>query len=207
MESRIFSIFLVLTLMSGAAIAADDAPVIDPNIDRREISESRINVDDFEFGVFAGVLNIEDFGSNSLTGLDFTYHINENFFSKISYGQSEGSDTSFERLSGGAELLTDEQREYSFYNLSIGYNLKGETFITQNLVFNSSTYVQLGAGSTEFGGDDRFTLSLGAGYRILLSDNFTVHIDMTDHIFDNDILGEELTTHNLAFSLGLSAFF
>jgi hypothetical protein len=34
-----------------------------------------------------------------------------------------------------------------------------------------------------------------------------LHVDMRDHIFDLDILGEELTTHNLELTMGLTFFF
>jgi len=182
-------------------------PVIDPNIARRQIDESLIDVDDFEIGAFVGVMNIEDFGTNSLQGVSLSYHINENFFGKIHYGQSTAGETSFERLSGGSQLLTSAQRDLTYYDVSVGYNLNGETFITNNTVFNSSFYLMLGAGNTEFGGDDRFTINVGAGYRVVLSDYFAVNIDMTDHIFDNDVLGIEKTTHNLSFSAGISLFF
>jgi len=187
--------------------ASDVDPVVDPSIARRDVDESLINVDDFEIGIFGGVMNIEDFGTNALTGASLSYHITENFFGKATYGQSKAGQTSFEQLSGGSQLLTPSQRELSYYDVSIGYNLNGETFVTRNTVFNSSTYLMLGVGSTKFGGDNRFTVNVGAGYRMILSDNFIVHIDMTDHIFDNDILGTKKSSHNLSFSTGISLFF
>jgi len=196
-----------ITQPSAKAEPSEVDPVVDPNIARRDVDESLINVDDFEIGVFGGVMSIEDFGSNALVGASLSYHITENFFGKASYGQSKAGQTSFEQLSGGSQLLTPSQRELSYYDVSIGYNLNGETFLTRNTVFNSSTYLMLGVGSTKFGGDNRFTLNIGAGYRMILSDNVIVHIDMTDHIFDNDILGTEKSTHNLSFTTGISLFF
>ncbi|MDP2562862.1 outer membrane beta-barrel domain-containing protein [Psychrobium sp. 1_MG-2023] len=226
MDHRFFSILLAVAtlLLPLTAVANTDLetktnainraankvvsePVIDPKIARRQVDESLIDVDDFEIGIFAGIMNIEDFGSNSLQGASLSYHINENIFAKAHYGQSTAGQTSFERLSGGSQLLTDEQRELSFYDVSLGYNFNGETFISQRTVFNSSLYLMLGFGSTEFAGDNRFTVNVGAGYRVILSDNFIVHVDMTDHIFDNDVLGVEKTTHNLAFTAGVSLFF
>lgn len=195
------------TLNDDDKAANIEVPLIDPDIERRDINESEINVDDFEFGVFGGVLNIEDFGTSSLLGAKLTYHISETLFTRLSYGQSTAGTTSYERLSGGSNLLTQDEREFRYYDLGLGYSLNGETFITKDLTFNSATYFLLGAGSTEFAGDSRFTVSFTAGYRILLSDNFTLHFDMTDHVFDSDILGAEKTSHNLAFSLGFSGFF
>jgi outer membrane beta-barrel protein len=196
---------LTLGFASSYSLAAE--PVVDPKIERTTITESQIDSDDFELGAFGGVISIADFSSSSLVGARLAYHISEDFFTEARYGVATAGETSYEKLSGGAKLLTDEERDYTFYELALGYNLKGETFISQNLTLNSAYYFMLGAGSTEFGGDDRFTLSLGAGYRLLLSDNFTLHLDMKDYVFESDILGTPETTHNLTFTLGISGFF
>jgi outer membrane beta-barrel protein len=110
-------------------------------------------------------------------------------------------------LSGGAPFLTDKERDYRYYNVSLGYNLNGETFFTDRWVLNSATYITLGAGSTEFAGDERFTVTLGAGYRLLLTDFFALHINMKDHLFNSELIGEEKTTHNIEYGLGATFFF
>jgi outer membrane beta-barrel protein len=74
-------------------------------------------------------------------------------------------------------------------------------------VFNSDFYLQAGAGSTDFGGDDRFTMTLGAGYRLLLTDWLIFRLDAKNHLFDSELIGPEKNTHNLAYSFGVSAFF
>ncbi|MGB0858933.1 MAG: outer membrane beta-barrel domain-containing protein [Pseudoalteromonas spongiae] len=215
MEIRYHGIFLTalatLALTFSAPSNANNeqqvSPVVDPQIARTDIEEAQIDSDDFEFGVYGGVISIADFSSTSLVGAKLAYHINEDFFSYFKYGTATAGETSYEKLSGGAKLLTDEERDYQLLDLGIGYNLKGETFVSQNLTLNSAYYFTLGAGTTEFGGDDRFTVSIGAGYRMLLNDFVTVQIDMTDYVFESDILGDPETVHNLAFTLGLSVYF
>lgn len=196
------------TYMTQTAWAQDPSVGdIDPNIERREISDFDIDSENVEVGVFMGVISIEDFGANALYGGRLTYHINENFFVETTYGQSEGSETSFEVLSGGAAFLTDEQRNYTYYDLSAGYNINGELFISENRVFNTDFFFSIGAGNTEFANDERFTLSLGAGYRLLLTDYLSIRVDVRDYTFNSDILGENKSVHNLMFTLGLSTFF
>ncbi|MEP2652672.1 MAG: outer membrane beta-barrel domain-containing protein, partial [Paraglaciecola sp.] len=160
-----------------------------------------------ELGLLVGVISIEDFSSSSLLGVRAAYHINEDFFIEATYGQAEAGETSFEVLSGGAPFLTDDERDYSFYNVSFGYNLNGETFFTDNLVFNSATYFTLGAGSTEFGGDERFTVSLGAGYRLFVTDYLALHFTLRDHLFNSELIGEEKTTHNIEYGFSATFFF
>jgi outer membrane beta-barrel protein len=181
--------------------------VIEPSVERRDINEANIDSENFEFGILVGVISVEDFSSSMLVGARAAYHVNEDFFVEATYGQTEAGATSFEVLSGGAPFLTDDEREYRYYNLSLGYNLNGETFLTDRWVFNSATYLTLGAGSTEFGGDERFTLTLGAGYRLLLTDFFALHINMKDHLFNSELIGAEKTTHNIEYGLGATFFF
>lgn len=181
--------------------------LIDPNIERRDISEADIDTEDIEIGIFGGFISIEDFESSEVVGVSLTYHINENLFLEARYAQATAGQTSFEKLSGGAPFLTEDERDYTYYNLSLGYNINGETFFTDNVVFNSDIYFTLGAGSTNFGGDERFTVSAGAGYRLLLTDFWALKVDVRDHVFTSDIIGVEKDVHNLAITLGTTFFF
>ena len=185
-----------------------ERPIIDPQVERREIRRKRIDTEDFELGLYAGILSIEDFESNSVVGARLAYHLTEDFFLEATYGQSRAGRTSYENLSGSADLLTDDERDYSYYALSAGWNaLPGEIFIAENRAYNSAFYLVAGIGSTSFAGDDRFTVSGGFGYRILPSDWIAVHFDVRDHVFDIDLLGEKKIVNNLEAHLGLSIFF
>ena len=181
--------------------------VIEPSLERRDINEANIDTENFEFGLLVGVISIEDFSSSMVVGARAAYHVNEDFFIEATYGQAEAGETSFEVLSGGAPFLTEAERDYRYYNVSVGYSLNGETFFTDNMVLNSATYITLGAGSTEFGGDERFTVSLGAGYRLLLTDFLALHVNVRDHLFNSELIGEEKTTHNIEYGLGATFFF
>ena len=183
-------------------------PVIDPEIVRRELNEADIDTENFEVGLFFGIISIEDFGSNSVYGARLTYHVTEDLFIEGTYGLSKGGKTSFENLSGGAPLLTDEQRDYTYYNASLGFNLlPGEAFVGSNHSFNTAFYVVAGAGSTKFAGDERFTLNYGVGYRFIATDFMAFHMDFRDHFFNIDLLGTDKTAHNLEFTASATLFF
>ena len=184
-----------------------DSPDIDPNIQRREISEFDIDSENIEIGLFAGIISIEDFSSDVTIGARLSYHLNENMFIEASYAQATAGETSFEVLSGGLPFLTDEQRAYTYYDISAAYNFNGEVFVTNNWVFNTDFFVIMGAGATEFGGDERFTVNAGAGYRLLVTDYLSVRFDVRDYVFNSDIIGPEKSVHNLTFTLSTSFFF
>jgi len=226
MESRFRVLFLIVAMFSLTGCAATknlfgfgdeetapptaEAPgqVIDPVVERREIKEPAIDREDFEIGGYVGIMSIEDFGSDVVYGVRLAYHITDGFFVEGMVGQTEAGLTSFEVLSGGARLLTDSERTLTYYNLNLGYNiLPGEVFIGEGRAYNTNLYLIAGLGSTEFAGDDRFTVNVGAGYRFLLTDSVALHLDVRDHLFDIDLLGEEKTVHNLEAHLGFTVFF
>ena len=217
MESRIRSIFLTLVIlfstMSTVLHAAeqneeDQNSLIQPEIERTEFDESIIDTEDFELSAFAGILSIEDFGTNPVLGFEFAYHVNEDVYVQFDYGLSEAGETSFEVLSGGAPLLSDDERELQYYLFNIGFNLlPGEAFVTDSSTFNTSFYVIGGIGNTEFAGDDRFTINFGTGYQILFADAFSLNIDVRDLIFNIDVFGEDKVTHNLQYTVALGWFF
>ncbi|HEY8539126.1 MAG TPA: outer membrane beta-barrel domain-containing protein [Steroidobacteraceae bacterium] len=192
----------------SAESAPQDRPIIEPQVERREIRRARIDTEDFEVGAYFGVLSIEDFESHTVYGGRLAYHITEDFFIEGTVGQSKAGRTSYETLSGSAALLTDDERKYTYYALSLGWNaLPGEVFIGRNRAYNSAFYIVAGIGSTSFGGDDRFTVNGGFGYRILPTDWLAVHFDVRDHVFDIDLLGKKKIVNNLEAHLGLSIFF
>lgn len=192
----------------GATTAEVTEPVIEPRVERRTVKAPDIDTEDFELGAYAGILSIQDFGSNSVAGLRLAYHITEDFFLEGTVGQSRAGKTSYEELSGAAQLLSDDERDYSYYALSLGWNaLPGEIFIGENRAYNTALYFVAGMGDTKFGGDHHFTANGGFGYRILLTDWIAARLDVRDYLFDSDLLGKKKVTNNLEASLGLTVFF
>lgn len=182
--------------------------LIEPEIARREIVEPEIDTEDFEIGIYAGLMNIEDFGTSGVFGARFAYHLTESIFVEAAIGTTEAKETSFEQLGGDVQLLADDDRDFTYYNLSAGYNLlPGEVFLGGKYAYNSQFYLIAGIGSTRFAGDDEFTVNVGAGYRLLINDWLTLHLDVRDHMFESDLLGETKTIHNFELHGGLTYFF
>lgn len=217
MENRLLNIFLILILSAvmpvNAQTEADadedsEESLIQPQIEREAFDESLIDSEDFEISIFGGMLSIEDFGVNSVTGFKIAYHISEDYFVQAAIGESSAGKTSFEVLSAGAPILSEDERNLEFYQINIGYNLfPGEAFVSQTTTLNNAFYVTAGLGNTKFAGDDRHTLNYGFGYRILLFDAFSFNADFRDHLFDMDVFGEKVETHNLEYSLALGWYF
>jgi outer membrane beta-barrel protein len=194
----------------AAAEEPDSTPprVIEPEVERRKIKVAKIDADNIELGGNYGFVSIEDFGANASWGVTAAYHVTEDFFFQGSYGRSRASKTSYEVLGGNVQLLTPSERRFTYYSLSLGYNLlPGEVYIGKSLAMNSALYLIGGIGSTKFAGDQRFSLNFGAGYRLLPTDWMAIHIDVQDRVFRTDLLGTEKLVNNLGANIGLTFFF
>ena len=182
--------------------------VIEPQVERRTIKVPRIKSSNVELGLFYGALSIEDFGTNPDYGVTAAYHITEDFFFQGEAGRSRGGRTSFETLSGNIQLLTNNERRFTYYDLSLGYNfLPGEAFVGRGFAMTSAFYLLGGFGATDFAGDTKFTVNFGAGYRLVPRDWLAVHFTVQDHVFQSSLLGTTKLTNNLEARLGTTVFF
>jgi outer membrane beta-barrel protein len=205
------SLLLMLTALPAFAEqpgSLELEPLLVREPERRDVEIDDLDSENFEIGVFGGVMNVEDFGSDGVAGLRVAYHITEDFFVEGSYAKTTLGETSFERLSGGSPLLTDAERDMSFYDVSVGWNVfPGESFVGDRWAFKGGLYLIAGAGSTEFGGDDHFTINAGVGYRLIATDWMALRVDVRDHYFETDLLGTMEGKHNIEFSGGVTFFF
>jgi outer membrane beta-barrel protein len=214
MESRLQPIVLAALLASLstglAAQPASDAQILDdvvqPGIERRRIEEGKIDTENFEVGLYGGVMSVEDFGSSDVYGLRLAYHITETMFVEAQYGVTQTQKTSAEILDR-LELLTEDQRQLSYYSLNFGYNLlPGEHYVGR-WAFNTNFYIVAGAGSTLFADDEYFTYNFGGGLRFFATDWLALHTDFRNYVFTHSLLGDDKEVQNLEATLGVTLFF
>jgi outer membrane beta-barrel protein len=201
-------------LVSGHGLAQAPVPsapqeqIIEPQIDRREITVPKIDVDDIEIGFYTGILSIEKFGAEMVTGMRLAYHVTEDLFVEAAYGSSTVSDQFYRDRAFPITGFEQAEEELTYYNISLGYNvLPGEIFIGKSWAMASAFYIIGGIGTTSFANENFPTFNFGGGYRILVNDWFTVHFDMRDHVFDSDLLGTNERTHNFEAHIGMTVFF
>jgi outer membrane beta-barrel protein len=199
------------TAADAAAAAAEAAPpptVIEPEVERRKIKVPKIKSKNVELGASFGEISIESYTAAPVTGLRFDYHVTEDFFFEASAGRAMAGKTSFETLGGNVQLLTVDERRFTYYNLSLGYNfLPGEVFLGRGLAMTSGFYLVGGIGSVKFEGDQKFTVNFGAGFRVLPTDWLAIHIEAQDLVFKSDFLGTDRLRNNLTASLGATVYF
>lgn len=211
-RNLLLAAFLLSTPIFGFAAEADDLlhedkPMIEPEVEVNEISEAKIDNEDFEIGVFSGLYSTEDFGTNGVYGARFAYHITEDFFIEFTGGETKTRKSSYEEYFY-VSLLPNDERTLKYYDVSFGYNfLPGEAFISSGWAFYTDFYATAGVGATEFGGDTLFTVVGGVGFRFVATDWMAFHVDMRGHTFQTDVIKENQRTKNLEFTGSVTFFF
>jgi outer membrane beta-barrel protein len=195
----------------AAAAAGDHKPandqVIEPELDRRNVKVPKIPSNDFEVGLFTGTYSVQNFGSSLVYGIRLGYHITEDVFVEGVYGQTKVSDDTFREILPGG-IFPNPTETLRYYNLSAGYNiLPGEFFLWKRNAKVSALYVIGGVGSTQFDNQRHLTINGGLGARVWLADWAALQVDLRDHVFSLDLLGERKNTQNVELTGGLTFFF
>ena len=181
-------------------------PVIQPALDRRDISAASIDTEDWEAGAYAGVISYEDFGTEPIYGARLAYHVTEDLYLEGDYARSTVSDSNFRNL--GVPLFSSEDEDLTTYGLSVGYQLlPGEVFVGSRWARASSMYMSFGAGNTELAGEDSVTYLLGFGLRTLPTDWLSLRLEARDRIWESDLVGDNEWKHNFEISFVVGAFF
>lgn len=215
METRLQRLFLSACLgtsllfgMAAPAVAQQQILKIEPQIEREPVEQDKLDDESFVFAVRGGLLSLNDFGSSGLAAAQLGYHINEDFYFAFDYAKAKAGLTSFEKLSGAAPLLTDEQRQWQYYGAQLGYVLfPGEVFLTRNYAMNSALSVFVGGGNVDFAGDNVFALQAGSQFRVYLTDWIAADLILSDYVFETSVLAEQKSQHSLNIALGLAVYF
>ncbi len=207
----LFVAALISTAASAAMAAESTSPpspeqVVEPAIDRREVIIPRIDTENFEVGVYAGLFSVEDFGSSNVFGGRLVYHVAEDFFLEGVYAKTTVTDEALCNL--GLCVFPSREEDLTYYALSVGFNFfPGEVFLGKGRAMTSAVYVLAGVGNTSFIDEDRFSFNFGIGIRMLPTDWLALHVTVRDYMFESDILGTNKMTHNFELTAGLSVFF
>ena len=190
----------------GGTPAAGEQVIV-PEVARREIKLPRYPSKDFALGAFTGTYSAENFGASLVYGLRLGYHVTEDFFAEAVYATTEVSDANYRQILPGG-IFPEPDEKLSYYNLSLGYNLlPGEVFFGSSVAKASAFYVIAGIGSTSFLEQRQQTLNFGFGMRLLFTDRFALQVDVRDHVFSLDLLGERESTQNLELTFGATYYF
>jgi outer membrane beta-barrel protein len=181
--------------------------VVVPEVERREVKLPKFPSRDFAIGVFGGVYGAQNFGASGAGGLRLGYHVTEDWFVDATIGTTTVSDETFRRILPGG-LFTDDKERLRYYAVSAGYNiLPGEIFLGSKRAKASAVYLSAGIGRTWFNEQRAQTVNFGLGMRVLFTERTAIQVDVRDHVFSIDLLGQRDSTHNLELTTGFTFYF
>lgn len=179
--------------------------IIEPNKPVTSVQPAAIDTEKFELGAYAGLLSVEDFNTNPVTGLSFNYHISKRFLAQVNYGTSTVDNAAFEDVAGN-DFLSDY--DFTYTNLLAGYKvLDGRSFFGKRHKFNSAIYILAGIASVSFGDNDETGMAFGASYRAVVTDWMTLNLDVRDTMVDVSLNNNTKKTHNTEMVIGVNALF
>lgn len=184
---------------------AKPVKIIEPNKPVTSVQAAAIDTEKFELGVYGGLISIEDFNTNTVTGLSFSYHITGSFLATLNYGTATVSKAAFEDVAG---LNFLEDYDFTYTSILAGYKLvDGRSFLRKRHKFNSAIYLQAGAAQVEFAGQDNAGLVIGASYRTVITDWLTMNLDIRDTMVDVELNNNSKKTNNTEMAIGINALF
>lgn len=189
----------------GQDLPIEEEPVIKPPADDRPLKEARLDTERFELGPYAGVYASDGFGASAVFGLRLTYHVTEDIAFEGSYAISEVDQSAFIATTGLSLLASDD---LSYWNVGVSFDLfPGQIFLTRARTINSAIYLIGGLGQTTMDERKHFSVNVGTGYKLFITDWFSVRPDIRLHLFETDITGEKTLTYNLEGTIALAVFF
>lgn len=179
--------------------------VIDPDKRVASVQAAAIDTEHFELGAYAGLMAVEDFNTNPVTGISFSYHINRKFIAQVNYGRSTVERAAFEEFNDQYFL---EDYDFKYLNLLAGYNLlDGRSFLGKRRKFNSAIYLMAGVADVSFANNEVTGMVLGVSYKTVITDWLTLNLDFRDTIFNREFLNDDKKTNNTEILVGLNALF
>lgn len=175
--------------------------------DASGVEASDLNQEVFELGVFTGILNIGDFGSEWAVGISANFQASEDFFLQYNYLQAEAELSSYEKST--VSYFSGSDRDFVHYDLLVGYNLfQGEMYPDLGAANLSSLYIIGGVGDTRFGDEANFTITYGVGYKVAFARKYVMHIDYRSYLYESSLVrDEEETTQSSMFGVGVNYLF
>jgi outer membrane beta-barrel protein len=182
-----------------------EAPEIKPQAADTLLKEAKIDTESWEIGPYYGIYAFEGLGGSGVLGVRFAYHLPDEIFFEGRFALSRLDQGAFRRVTG-RPLLTDT--DFNYWGIDVGYNLfPGQIFLTREKTLYSTIYLITGAGQTRFDRRNHFTVNMGTGYKVFLTDWMDIRTDLRSYALETDFTGKKERIFNLEGTVAIAVFF
>jgi len=194
-----------IPLAYGQDLPIEEEPIIKPPSEARPLKEARLDTERFELGLYAGIFAPDGFGASGVYGLRLAYHVTQDIAFEATYAISRVDQSAFRNLTGRSLLVTDD---LWYWSAGVSYDLfPGQVFLTQKRTLYSAIYVAAGFGQVNLDDQNHFSVNIGTGYKLFLTDWLSIRPDFRLYTFETDITGDKKLTYNLEGTITLALFF
>lgn len=180
--------------------------VVEPETRVDRAQRAAIDDERFQLGFFTGTLSVEDFGTEVVAGFELTYHLQADWLLQAGAGTADIDRAAFETPQ--ASFLANKDRKFRYLNMGGGYRwFRGRSFLGSSAKYDSDIYVLFGAERVSFAANDEWGINVGLSYRVVLRDWLTMNIDMREHVFKREFIGDDKQTFNTEFKIGVNSLF
>lgn len=184
----------------------ENVRVIEPDKEGSEARYAAIDSEKFELGAYIGMLSVEDFGSDVVSGIELSYHFTPAWMLQLNYGEASVDEAAFE--TSDRSFLTESDRDFEYYSLVAAYRLlRGRSFIGSRNKYDSDIYLLAGPERVRFAGDREWGLGFGVSYRLVLADWVIANVDIREHLVKRTFIGDRKQTMNTELRIGFSWLF
>ncbi len=209
---RIALLAIAAATIGVAARAADPPPppneqVVVPEVDRRGIRLPRFPTSDFEIGVLGGTYSTQNFGTSFVGGLRLGYHITEDFFVEGIYGLTNVTDKDFRLVLPGGIFPNREGKAHLLQHLGRLQRPAGRDLPRQRARLSFAVLPHRRRRQHQARHATQAHIQLRRRLSRLFLRYAAIQIDVRDHVFSLDLLGQRQSTQNLELTLGLTGYF
>lgn len=213
-------LLLVLFAMTGCAVSPEAAPpppvvvtdrtlpaeqapgqVVDPDVERPDLSPRAIEAQDYEVGVYASSYAVTRDIVAVVYGARGAYHLSPELFVEAQY--STASSSYFDKHGDPPGDDGNGDLDYDSLSMSLGYNmLPGALYVTKSYTLPIAFYGVAGIGNVNYEDDAATGYHVGLGLKVLPLDWMSLRFELRDQAWYLTSLD-----HHIEFSIGLGVFF
>lgn len=210
----IAAVATAVTHPSNAQITGDDEQIINPETRDKRVKAAEIDTERFELGLYAGFLSVENFNTNPVGGVSFSFHLTDDWMLQLNAATSS-FDLSSREETAGIELFPTEDETVTYADFTVGYKLlDGRSYFSRSRKYDSSLYIVAGAGTADFVDHSSTLINFGLSYRSVITDYLTFNVDIRNRIFEQTIQEQSASedpetesTNNGELTFGLNLLF
>ena len=213
----VFSLAQATPVRRARAAAPEDTAVcldeevradLDAKRRRRSVKERLVQKTNRQEVVLRGGHYVSDmFEATWMAGGSYAYHLTEDFAVEASAGYTKLVTASGAELERTFKLLEGRQRRALLFATNLVYSPLHAKLQTGDEIIHFDVSVTAGAGVVDSALSSGIAGNAGIGFGFFIGKAMTVHLDLRDYVYRQQLLFEKEVVNDLAATIGVGVMF